>query len=222
MSEKILIVDDEPDILELLRYNIEKEGYFVDTCTNGVDAIAKIKNHKPDLVLLDAMMPYKDGIQTCKEIRKNKEWDSIFIIFLTALSDEKNELQGLQAGADDYIAKPIKPKVLISRIQTVLRRKPITEKQSLQFPELEINREQFQVIYKNIPIQLPKKEFELFALLASKPGKVFLRHEILEKIWGNEVIVGDRTIDVHVRKIRQKLNVDFIATVKGVGYKFEY
>lgn len=222
MSEKILIVDDEPDILELLRYNIEKEGYFVDTCTNGVDAIAKIKNHKPDLVLLDAMMPYIDGIQTCKEIRKNREWDSIFIIFLTALSDEKNELQGLQAGADDYIAKPIKPKVLISRIQTVLRRKPITEKQSLQFPELEINREQFQVIYKNIPIQLPKKEFELFALLASKPGKVFLRHEILEKIWGNEVIVGDRTIDVHVRKIRQKLNVDFIATVKGVGYKFEY
>ncbi len=218
---KVLVVDDEKDILQIVKYNLELHGYEVETAENGVDAITKVKSGKPDLILLDIMMPHKDGIQTCIEIRANPEYDDTLIIFLTALSDEKSEIRGLELGADDYIAKPIKPKLLVSRVHSAFRRLVKDESKVIVFPDLEINREKFVVIHKNAEVQLPRKEFELFSLLASKPGRVFLRNEILDKVWGNEVIVGDRTIDVHIRKIRQKLNADFITTVKGVGYKFE-
>jgi two-component system alkaline phosphatase synthesis response regulator PhoP len=167
------------------------------------------------------MMPHKDGIQTCIEIRANPLYDDTLIIFLTALSDEKSEIRGLEIGADDYIAKPIKPKLLVSRVHSAFRRINREDNHVMIFPNLEINREKFMVRHQGQEVALPRKEFELFALLASKPGRVFLRNEILEKVWGNDVIVGDRTIDVHVRKIRQKLNADYIHTVKGVGYKFE-
>jgi two-component system alkaline phosphatase synthesis response regulator PhoP len=167
------------------------------------------------------MMPHKDGIQTCIELRANSEYDDTLIIFLTAKSDEQSEIKGLELGADDYISKPIKPKLLVSRIHSAFRRLSKDDGKIISFPNLEINRERFLVKHNGVEVMLPRKEFELFALLASKPGRVFLRNEILEKVWGSEVIVGDRTIDVHVRKIRQKLNADFIHTVKGVGYKFE-
>ncbi len=218
---KVLVVDDEKDILQIVKYNLELHGYEVDTAENGVDAIAKLKTYKPDLILLDIMMPHKDGIQTCIEIRANPEYDDVLVIFLTALSDEKSEIRGLELGADDYISKPIKPKLLVSRVHSAFRRIVKDDSKVIIFPDLEINREKFMVTHKGSEISLPRKEFELFSLLASKPGRVFLRNEILDKVWGNEVIVGDRTIDVHIRKIRQKLNADFIATVKGVGYKFE-
>ena len=218
---KVLVVDDEKDILQIVKYNLELHGYEVDTAENGVDAISRLKSNKPDLILLDIMMPHKAGIQTCIEIRANPEYDDTLIIFLTALSDEKSEIRGLELGADDYIAKPIKPKLLVSRVHSAFRRLVKDESKVIVFPDLEINREKFLVIHKNQAVQLPRKEFELFSLLASKPGRVFLRNEILDRVWGNEVIVGDRTIDVHIRKIRQKLNADFITTVKGVGYKFD-
>jgi len=218
---KVLVVDDEQDILQIVKYNLELHGYEVETAENGVDAIEKNKIFRPDLILLDIMMPFKDGIQTCIELRANPENDDTLIIFLTAMSDERSEIRGLELGADDYISKPIKPKLLISRVHSALRRIVKDDAKIIAFPGLEINREKFMVKHNGNEIALPRKEFELFALLASKPGRVFLRNEILEKIWGNDVIVGDRTIDVHVRKIRQKLNADYIHTVKGVGYKFE-
>jgi two-component system alkaline phosphatase synthesis response regulator PhoP len=218
---KVLVVDDEQDILQIVRYNLELHGYEVETASNGVEALEKNKAFRPDLILLDIMMPYKDGIQTCIELRANPENDDTLIIFLTALSDERSEIRGLELGADDYIAKPIKPKLLVSRVHSAFRRIVKDEAKVLSFPGLEINREKFMVTHNSKEIALPRKEFELLALLASKPGRVFLRNEILEKVWGNEVIVGDRTIDVHVRKIRQKLDADYIHTVKGVGYKFE-
>lgn len=218
---KILVVDDEKDIIQIVKYNLELNGYEVDVAENGVDAISKAKSFKPDLILLDIMMPHKDGIQTCIELRANSEYDDTLIIFLTAKSDEQSEIKGLELGADDYISKPIKPKLLVSRIHSAFRRLSKDDGKVISFPNLEINRERFLVKHNGVEVLLPRKEFELIALLASKPGRVFLRNEILEKVWGSEVIVGDRTIDVHVRKIRQKLNVDFIHTVKGVGYKFE-
>lgn len=218
---RVLIVDDEKDILQIVKYNLELHGYEVETAENGVDAIEKNKSFKPELILLDIMMPHKDGIQTCIEIRANPLFDDTLIIFLTALSDEKSEIRGLEIGADDYIAKPIKPKLLVSRVHSAFRRINREDNHVMIFPNLEINREKFIVRHQGQEVALPRKEFELFALLASKPGRVFLRNEILEKVWGNDVIVGDRTIDVHVRKIRQKLNADYIHTVKGVGYKFE-
>ena len=218
---KILVVDDEKDIIQIVKYNLELNGYEVDIAENGVDAISKAKSFKPDLILLDIMMPHKDGIQTCIELRANSEYDDTLIIFLTAKSDEQSEIKGLELGADDYISKPIKPKLLVSRIHSAFRRLSKDDGKVISFPNLEINRERFLVKHNGVEVMLPRKEFELFALLASKPGRVFLRNEILEKVWGSEVIVGDRTIDVHVRKIRQKLNADFIHTVKGVGYKFE-
>lgn len=218
---KVLVVDDEQDILQIVRYNLELHGYVVETASNGVEALEKNKLFRPDLILLDIMMPYKDGIQTCIELRANPVNDNTLIIFLTALSDERSEIRGLELGADDYIAKPIKPKLLVSRVHSAFRRVVKDEAKVLSFPGLEINREKFMVTHEGKEIALPRKEFELLALLASKPGRVFLRNEILEKVWGNEVIVGDRTIDVHVRKIRQKLDADYIHTVKGVGYKFE-
>lgn len=217
---KILVVDDEKDIIQIVKYNLELNGYEVEIAENGVDAISKAKSFKPDLILLDIMMPHKDGIQTCIELRANSEYDDTLIIFLTAKSDEQSEIKGLELGADDYISKPIKPKLLVSRIHSAFRRLSKDDGKVISFPNLEINRERFLVKHNGVEILLPRKEFELIALLASKPGRVFLRNEILEKVWGSEVIVGDRTIDVHVRKIRQKLNADFINTVKGVGYKF--
>jgi len=220
---KILIVDDEPDIVEFISYNLKTKGYLIATAKDGVEALRKAKDFRPNLILLDIMMPNKDGIETLRELRKVHDFDDTAIIFLTALSDEKYEIEGLKVGADDYISKPIKPELLATRISTALRRfrKDEDLEQKQIFGELEINKSKFTVTYKGKEILLAKKEFELLSLLASKPGRVFLRNEILQRVWGTDVIVGDRTIDVHIRKIRQKIGVDLITTVKGVGYKFE-
>lgn len=214
-------MDDEADILEIISYNLKSAGYDTVTAKDGSEAIQKAKIFRPDLIMLDIMMPNKNGIDTCKEIRKLPEFKETMVLFLTALNDEKSEIEGLNMGADDYIAKPIKPKLLVSRINALFRRLNKVEEQQLQLGDLTIDREKFTVTYKGLEIILAKKEFELLQLLASKPGRVFLRNEILNQVWGTEVIVGDRTIDVHIRKIRQKLGVDLITTVKGVGYKFE-
>ncbi len=218
---KILLVDDEQDILDILSFNLIKNKFSVATACNGEEAIEKAKEFKPDLIVLDIMMPKKNGIETCKEIRKIPELKDTAVIFLTAMVDEDSEIHGLDVGADDYIPKPIKPKLFISKVNATLRR--LTNREArIVFEDLEIDRVKFTVSHKGAEINLPRKEFELFALLASEPGRVFLRQEILDKVWGTEVIVGDRTIDVHVRKIRKKLDADFIKTVKGVGYKFEH
>ncbi len=223
LPEKILIVDDEPDIIEFINYNLKKKGYLTETASNGVEAIRKAKLFRPDLFLLDIMMPSKDGIQTLRELRIMPDFETTPVIFLTALRDEKSEIAGLETGADDYITKPIKPELLLTRISTLLRRmkKDRETEEKMVIGDLEINKTKFTVVYKGNEIVLAKKEFELLSLLASKPGRVFLRNEILQRVWGSEVIVGDRTIDVHIRKIRQKSGVDFITTVKGVGYKFD-
>jgi two-component system, OmpR family, alkaline phosphatase synthesis response regulator PhoP len=220
---KILVVDDEQDIVEFINYNLKQAGFETTTANNGDEAIRKAEAFKPDLILLDIMMPEKDGLQTIQQLRRNPDLDSTIIIFLTALSDEKSEIEGLKLGADDYIAKPIKPELLLARLRTAMRRVKKDEESGnkIVFGDLEINKYKFTVSYKGDEIILAKKEFELLNLLASKPGRVFLRNEILQKVWGTEVIVGDRTIDVHIRKIRQKLGIDVITTVKGVGYKFE-
>lgn len=223
IPSKILIVDDEPDIREIISYNLKSKGYLIETANDGFEAIRHAKNFKPDLILLDIMMPNKDGIQTIKELRQQANFDDTAIIFLTALTDEKYEIEGLNLGADDYISKPIKPDLLLTRIKTALRRfrKDDDLEEKIIIDDLEINKTKFSVTYKDKDILLAKKEFELLSLLASKPGRVFLRNEILQRVWGTDVIVGDRTIDVHVRKVRQKLGIDLITTVKGVGYKFE-
>lgn len=218
---KILLADDEPDILEIVSYNLSAEGYEVICAKNGTEAIELAKKNLPSMIILDVMMPGKNGIDVCKILRLQPEFKDTVIIFLSALSDENTEIRGLETGADDYITKPISPKVLISKVNALFRRVTKEDNTILQLGDMSINREKYMVTYKNIPITLARKEFELLSLLASKPGKVFLRNEILEKVWGTEVIVGDRTIDVHVRKIRQKTGVDCISTVKGVGYKFE-
>lgn len=220
---KILVVDDEPDILEFIEYNLKREGYQVFLGSNGQEAIEKAKQVKPDLILLDVMMPVVDGIEACKSLRELPEFKTTFIVFLTARSEEYSEIAGFNAGADDYIAKPIKPRVLLSRINAILRRKDKDKKEELklQVGDLVIDRESFLVYRGDQKIQLAKKEFELLFLLASKPGKVFTRENILEKIWGDDVLVIDRTIDVHIRKVREKLGDQYISTVKGVGYKFE-
>ena len=218
---KILLADDEPDILEIVSYNLSAEGYEVICAKNGTEAIDLAKKNLPSMIILDVMMPGKNGIEVCKILRRLPEFKDTVIIFLSALSDENSEIRGLETGADDYITKPISPKVLISKVNALFRRVTKEDNAILQLGDMSINREKYMVAYKNVPIILARKEFELLSLLASKPGKVFLRNEILEKVWGTEVIVGDRTIDVHVRKIRQKTGVDCISTVKGVGYKFE-
>lgn len=218
---KILVVDDEADILEIISYNLKSAGYETVTAKDGLEAIQKAKIFRPDLIMLDIMMPNKNGIDTCRELRRLPEFKDTMVLFLTALNDEKSEIEGLNMGADDYIAKPIKPRLLVSRINALFRRLNKSEEQQIQLGDLIIDREKFTVTYKGNEIILAKKEFELLQLLASKPGRVFLRNEILNQVWGTEVIVGDRTIDVHIRKIRQKLGVDLITTVKGVGYKFE-
>lgn len=220
-TNRILIADDEQDILEILRYNLEAEGYEVVTAKNGDIALELAKKTSPDLIILDIMMPGKTGIEVCRLLRQQPAFAQTLIIFLTALSDETSEIKGLETGADDYITKPISPKVLLSKVAALLRRVKKDENTVLQIGDLQIDREKYIVNYNGTEIILARKEFELLALLASKPGKVFLRNEILNTVWGTEVIVGDRTIDVHIRKIRQKLGLDCITTVKGVGYKFE-
>ena len=219
--KKILIADDEPDILEILQFNLETEGFEVFIAKNGNEAIEAAKKHLPDLIILDVMMPYKNGIEVCNILRLQPAFKETLIIFLSALSDEITEVKGLETGADDYLTKPISPKILIPKINALFRRLNKKVSTIIQIGDLEIDREKYIIRNKGDEIVLARKEFELLSLLASKPGKVFLRQEILNQIWGTEVIVGDRTIDVHIRKIRQKLNLDCISTVKGVGYKFE-
>ena len=216
-----MIADDEPDILEILRYNLLKEGYQVVTAKDGDEAIEKAKMFNPDLIVLDIMMPKKNGVEVCEILRLLPAFKSTLILFLTALSDEATQIRGLETGADDYISKPISPKVFMSKVSSLFRRINKNEAKVIAIDGLIIDPEKFMVQYHEKDISLAKKEFELLYLLASKPGRVFVRNEILSQIWGAEVIVGDRTIDVHIRKIRQKLGVDCITTVKGVGYKFE-
>ncbi|GGG39428.1 response regulator transcription factor [Bizionia arctica] len=219
---KILLVDDEPDILEIVSYNLSNEGYQVITAENGLKAIKKAKKEKPHLIILDLMMPEMDGIETCENIRQIPELKNTIITFLTARGEDYSQVAGFDAGADDYITKPIKPKLLVSKVKALLRRLKDDEQEEpvLEIGHLIINREEYKVTYKNKDIVLPRKEFELLSLLTSKPGKVFKREEILDKVWGNEVVVGGRTIDVHIRKLREKIGDDSFKTVKGVGYKF--
>ncbi|MFK5854509.1 MAG: response regulator transcription factor [Bacteroidota bacterium] len=219
----ILLVDDEEDIVEFLSYNLVKEGYKVITANNGLKAIEKAKKHRPTLILMDVMMPEMDGISAVKEIRKEDYLNETIIVFLTARAEDYSQIAGFEAGADDYVTKPIKPKVLISRIAALLRRFTIKDDESNKVIEVEnliIDKEKFVIIKDGNEIVLPNKEFKMIYLLASAPNKVFSRDEIFQKVWGNDVIVGDRTIDVHIRKIREKIGVEFIKTVKGVGYKF--
>jgi two-component system, OmpR family, alkaline phosphatase synthesis response regulator PhoP len=221
---KILLVDDEQDILEIVGYNLAQEGYQIVTASNGREAIVKAKKELPHLIIMDVMMPEMDGMEACENIRKIPELSQVIITFLTARSEDYSQVAGFDAGADDYITKPIKPKLLVSKVKALLRRLKEEEGKSsetIHVGEIEINREEYKIIKDNRAIILPRKEFELLYLLASKPGKVFKREEILDKVWGNEVIVGGRTIDVHIRKLREKIGDDFFKTIKGVGYKFE-
>ena len=220
---RILLVDDEQDILDLIAYNLEKEGYSIKTADNGRDAIALAVDFQPDLILLDVMMPEIDGIETCVEMREIPELRDTIIAFLTARGEDYSQIAGFDAGADDYIAKPIKPRVLLSRIQALLRRKNKADGSHnyVEVGGIKIDKEKYLVSFEEQEMNLPKKEFELLALLISKPGRVFTREHILNTVWGNDVVVGDRTIDVHVRKLREKFGSDYIRTVKGVGYKFE-
>lgn len=220
-SKKILIADDEPDIVEIISYNLQKEGYEIFTARDGNEAIDKAKSILPDLIVLDVMMPCKTGIEVCEILRTQPKLDNTLIIFLTALSDELSHVKALESGGDDYVSKPISPKVLVSRVNALFRRINKDEVGVLQFENITIDPSRFIVIAAGKQVELAKKEFELLYLLASKPGRVFLRSEILNSVWGSDVIVGDRTIDVHIRKIRAKTGMDCIKTVKAVGYKFE-
>lgn len=220
-NRKVLIADDEPDILEILKYNLTGEGYEVITAKDGDEALEKARRTMPDLIILDVMMPKKTGVEVCQLLRAQQAFKETLIIFLTAVNDEGTQIKGLETGADDYISKPISPKVFLSRVNALFRRLNKTETKKLELNGLTIDPERFMVQVDGKDVVLAKKEFELLHLLALKPGRVFLRNEILNQVWGNEVIVGDRTIDVHIRKIRQKLGIDCITTVKGVGYKFE-
>jgi two-component system alkaline phosphatase synthesis response regulator PhoP len=221
-KHKILIVDDEPDILEFMQYNLEKEGFEVFMASSGKQALEVAKRELPDLIILDVMMPGMDGIETCRELRNDARLRDTIIAFLTARNEDYSQIAGFESGADDYIAKPIKPRVLISRIKALLKRSgqgiadPVTE-----ISGLTIDRNTYTLTQNGKELTLPKKEFELLAFLATKPGKVFTRDEILNRVWGNEVVVGDRTIDVHIRRLREKVGSNVIRTIKGVGYKFE-
>lgn len=219
--KKVLIVDDEPDILEIVSYNLKKEGYDIQTAKNGMEALDKVSTFKPDLVILDIMMPKMTGVEVCHILRLKPEYNDMLIIFLTAMSDEDSQVKGLETGADDYVSKPISPKVLVSRVNAVFRRLQKEDGKIIRLGSMIIDPVKFLVTLNGSDIILAKKEFELLYLLGGKPGRVFLRNEILSQVWGAEVIVGDRTIDVHIRKIRQKLGIDCITTVKGVGYKFD-
>jgi two-component system alkaline phosphatase synthesis response regulator PhoP len=220
---RVLIVDDEPDILEFISYNLKKEGYEVYVNNNGRDAIQTAKRVHPHLILLDVMMPDLDGIETCRIIREDNSLKDTIIAFLTARNEDYSQIAGFDAGADDYINKPIKPRVLTSRLQALLRRLNGDDKSGqIDVAGLSINREKYLVTQDGVEHNLPRKEFELLSLLASKPGKVFTRDDILKQVWGGQVVVGDRTIDVHIRKLREKFGEECIKTVKGVGYKFEF
>jgi len=220
-GKRILIADDEPDILEIVSYNLSKEGYEVYTAKDGNEAIERAKQLNPDLIILDVMMPKKNGMEVCQILRSQSLFQETLIIFLTAMSDEASHIKGLETGGDDYVSKPISPKVLISRVNALFRRMHKDDGKTLKIGNISIDPVKFIVAIDDVDVVLAKKEFELLYLLAAKPGRVFLRNEILSQVWGTDVIVGDRTIDVHIRKIRQKLGVDCITTVKGVGYKFE-
>ncbi|MBN1339490.1 MAG: response regulator transcription factor [Bacteroidales bacterium] len=220
---KILVVDDEKDVREFLGYNLRKEGYNVLTAKNGREAVHIAFSEKPHLIILDVMMPEMDGIETCNELRRIDSLKNTIIIFLTARSEDYSQIAGFEAGGDDYVAKPVKPKVLVTRVKALLKRYRNDDipESIMDFEGFSINPEKFVVIRDSKEITLPKKEFELLMALASRPNKVFSREEIFSKVWGSNVIVGDRTIDVHIRKIREKLGIESIKTVKGVGYKFE-
>jgi len=219
---KILIVEDEEDIVEILSYNLQKAGYTVKTALDGEEGLELVKDFLPDLILLDIMMPNMDGMELCQRIREQPEYDNIIIAFLTARGESFTQISALDAGGDDFITKPIKPNVLLSRIRALLRRRKDKEAvtSTLEFGQLKIELDSFSITLEDKNISLAKKEFELLALLVTKPGKVFKREEIMRKVWGNEVIVGDRTIDVHIRKLREKIGSHYIKTMKGVGYKF--
>lgn len=219
---KILLVDDEPDILEIVGYNLKAEGYQVFTANNGAEAVKLAKKITPHLILLDIMMPQMDGIEACEKIRNIKSLEDVIISFLTARGEDYSQMAGFDAGADDYITKPVKPKVLVSKVKSLLRRLKTDDKTdgTTKVGDIIINRDEYVVLKDNKKIALPRKEFELLSLLTSKPGKVFKREVILDSVWGNEVVVGGRTIDVHIRKLREKIGDDFFKTVKGVGYKF--
>ena len=219
----ILLVDDDPDVIEIIKYNLEQEGYKIKTATNGNEAIKKAKKHPPHLIIMDVMMPEMDGIETCEYLRGDSKFNDTFIMFLTARGEDYSYVAAFDAGADDYVTKPIKPKILVSKVKALLRRLKKEEdiKDQLKFGKLIIDKEQYEVIDKGKVISLPKKEFELLFLLASKPNKVVKREKIMEIVWGSEVVVGDRTIDVHMRKLREKLGDNYFKTIKGVGYKFK-
>ncbi|HEY9169562.1 MAG TPA: response regulator transcription factor [Lutibacter sp.] len=220
---KILLVDDEPDILEIVGYNLKNEGYKIYTAKNGLEAVESAKKHEPHLIILDIMMPEMDGIEACEKIRAIKGLENVLITFFTARSEDYSQMAGFDVGADDYITKPIKPKVLISKIKALLRRVDdvnASGTENINIGDFIIDREEYVIVKNGEKMSLPRKEFELFALLASKPGKVFKRDDILNQVWGNEVVVGGRTIDVHIRKLREKLGDDHFKTIKGVGYKF--
>tara|TARA_B100000575_G_scaffold125282_1_gene99920 strand:- start:1928 stop:2617 length:690 start_codon:yes stop_codon:yes gene_type:complete len=220
---KILCVDDEPDILEILKYNLSNEGYDIFTAKDGKIAVEKAKEKKPNLIIMDIMMPNMDGIQACEILRSDEKFNDTLIMFLTARGEDYSYVAAYEAGADDYVTKPVKPKILLSKVKGLLRRsKRNTEKevQEIQFGNFKINRDTYKVYLDEKSISLPRKEFELLNLLASKPDKVFKREKIMEKVWGEQVVVGDRTIDVHMRKLREKIGNKYFKTVKGVGYKF--
>ena len=217
---KILLVDDEPDILEIVGYNLRNEGYQVFTASNGIEAVKSAKKNNPQLILLDIMMPEMDGIEACEKIRKIKSLDNVIISFLTARGEDYSQVAGYEAGADDYITKPIKPKVLVSKVKSLLRRLKSETETSFKIGDIVIDRDEYVVYKAGKKISLPRKEFELFSLLTSRPEKVFKREVILDTVWGNEVVVGGRTIDVHIRKLREKIGDHHFKTVKGVGYKF--
>ncbi len=218
---KILLVDDEPDILEIVGYNLKNEGYQIATASNGLEAIQVAKKTLPHLILLDVMMPEMDGIEACEKLRGIKGLEDVIIAFFTARGEDYSQMAGFEAGADDYITKPVKPKVLVSKVKALLRRlKKNEENAVLKIGDISIFKDEYYILKGDVQISLPRKEFELFVLLTSKPNKVFKREDILGKVWGSDVVVGDRTIDVHIRKLREKIGDDYFKTVKGVGYKF--
>ncbi len=219
--DKIVIIDDEEDIRDILAYNLKKEGFKVFSSATGVEGIKLCKEQLPDLVILDVMMPGMDGVEVCENLRKLPGLENVLICFLTARNEDYSQIAGLDAGADDYIAKPIKPRVLVSRIHALLRRKESFSSKIESDADLVIDREKYSIFKAGVAVHLPKKEFELLALLASRPDVVFERDVILEKVWGTDIVVGDRTIDVHIRKLREKIGDEYIQTVKGIGYKFK-
>lgn len=219
---KVLLVDDESDVLDFMKYNLEKEGFWVYTANDGIEGIQVARKVNPHVIILDLMMPKLDGIETCRELRSMPEFKNTVIAFLTARDEDYSQIAGFEVGADDYISKPIKPRVFVSRIRALLRRLETNEASpKMKVGDIEIDRERYMVVKGGTEIQLPRKEFELMSLLVSKPGRVFKREEILSKVWGNDTIVGDRTIDVHIRKLREKIGDDYFKTIKGIGYKFD-